>query len=383
MTLSAIFRVGGIPCLISDFLVTGNGPVEISVPTYLNVEKVLPIGAAKITGLVRKSALISPGLVVAGSGNGSSAQRAIQRLFANFEGKKITRPELQDVLAHMDDLAKSNLACKLIGWLVDDEKPVSFRWDSGVFKHLTFGEDFVEGSGKALYEEVAPKPALQSVSATEPFEGAAEFCVHQTATLWANELLRGNTLSSRFGVGYDIFIFDAGRFRLVEDVTYLLFKLEFRQAVNGGVTYRVWTPPILTKQFHIEEHCLIRVFLPPNMMGITPSESERMGTVPPLVKSSTPVTPRTATQFRDMPLTSSRYGCCWFGETEGGLPEVFTAVASRSDAAQFKIYVAGKHEDGLDEIKFELPPLIMTNMVTAAVRAFERGGTRLKITAQN
>lgn len=64
MTLNALFRVDGVPCLISDFVVTGQGSVEITIPTYPDVEKVLPKGRFRITHLIRKAALIGPGFVV-------------------------------------------------------------------------------------------------------------------------------------------------------------------------------------------------------------------------------------------------------------------------------------------------------------------------------
>ena len=56
MTLNAVFRVGGIPCLISDFLATSKGAANVSVPTYPDVEKVLPTGKFNLHGLTRKAA---------------------------------------------------------------------------------------------------------------------------------------------------------------------------------------------------------------------------------------------------------------------------------------------------------------------------------------
>jgi hypothetical protein len=378
MTLNAVFKVDGIPCLIADYLETGDAPANIAVPTYPDVEAIIPANMFKVSGLVRKSALIEPGIVVAASGNASAAKRAIDRLYANFEGERPTKERFALALKQMDDLATNS--CTLIGWLLDGDRPTSFRWNSKSYRKLQFDGDFTEGSGRSLYEEVAPRPGGFHISNLEVFEGASEFCLHQTATLWANELLRGNTLRDRFGAGYDIFVFNDGHFRLLEECTYLLFLMDFEEATGGGVTYRIWTQPIYTKTSYIYDHCIIRVLLPPNVMRIQVSESERLGIIPPLMRSPSARAAGNADMpFRNMPLTSRRYACCWFGETASGVPEVFTAIASREDAAKFKIYVAGQRGDGLDEIKFELPGIIMQNMAAAAVAKFERDGTRLVI----
>jgi hypothetical protein len=280
MTLNAVFQVGGVPCLISDYLATSDGPGRIEIPTYPDIDKLLPTGTFNVTELVRKSALVPPALLLAGSGNGMSVRRAIARLQAVFDGKPATRADLKDALSQIDDFTASDLTCVLVGWLLDCQKPVSFRWNSAEFNKIRFGNVFIEGSGKRLYEKVAPSPAGITIASDRVFDGAAEFCIHQTATLWVNELLGGHTLSARFGAGYDIFVFSDGHFQLVADVTYLLYKLQFLKAANNSVDYRIWGNPAFTKQFYIDDHCLIRVLMPRNMLGIAPSETERMGIIP-------------------------------------------------------------------------------------------------------
>jgi len=75
--------------------------------------------------LTRKSALISPNLVVAGSGNGNSAQRVVRRLFASFENELVEKDGLADVLSQVDDMATPELSCTLIGWLVTERWQVA------------------------------------------------------------------------------------------------------------------------------------------------------------------------------------------------------------------------------------------------------------------
>ena len=48
--------------------------------------------------------------------------------------------------------------------------------------------------------------------------------------------------------------------------------------------------------------------------------------------------------IQNMPLTAGRYACCWFGETEAGVSEVVTTIASGQDAAQTNVYVNGRTE---------------------------------------
>jgi len=377
MTLNAVFRVDGIPCLIADFVATGTAVEGQEVPTYPDTDAALSAEPFKVVELTRKATWIAPGFVVAASGNGATARRIGHRLVAMFEGTTVTAGDLEAALGDVDEFTDAPESCVLVGW-VGLDAPISFRWSSQNCRSLALGGEYVEGSGARLYRDVIPHASDMSIDKGKAFDGAAEVCILRTATLWVNELLRANTLRDRFGVGYDIFIFDGNEFRIVTDVTYLLFKLEFKQAENGSVTYRLWTPPTFTKQTYVDENCLIRVFLPPNMLGISHSPTERMGIVPPLIPRSTG-SAVASTPFRDMPLTSRYYGVCFFGEAVSGMAEVFTAIASGEDAAQFKIYVSGQRKDGLDEIKFELPPSIMDNMLAAAVQAFERGSKRLQI----
>lgn len=365
MTLSSVFRADGVPCLISDFLVTSDQSKGIDVSTYPQFEKMYPDEKFKISNLLRKAMLISPNLLVAGSGNGHSAQRIFSRLLAIFGDRKVTRDDLEDAFSQMDDIKGDGLACVIVGWIVDGPDPISFRWNSSVPYETAYGRDFTEGSGKAIYERLSKNTLDARISPSERFEGAAQFCLLRTAPLWANELLNGSTLANRFGVGYDIYIYDNGEFRLLEEVVYLLFRMEFLNA-EDGVTYRTYTLPVYTKQFYIDDTCLVRVFLTPNMMGICERKEEGISIIRPMLTHSTSSS-NSRVPFAEMALTAPRYAVCWVVDS-GTESKIYPFVGSGTHAEEFRIYRTGnRDENGLEEIRFELPISKLQNMVTDIV----------------
>src|SRR5271165_2770334 len=109
MTLNSLFKIDDIPCLISD---------RLAVTPYSRY-------------VTRKSSYICPELVVAASGDETSAEKVIQRVFDRFSAGRVTRKALlTETLGRIRDIEKDH-PCILIGWFIEGRKrPVSFRWDS-------------------------------------------------------------------------------------------------------------------------------------------------------------------------------------------------------------------------------------------------------------
>lgn len=158
--------------------------------------------------------------------------------------------------------------------------------------------------------------------------------------------------------GYEIYCYAGGQFVQLTDVNYLFFGIKVIQKD----TLRVATVPILVKYTAIGEAVLIRSFIPRNMIGIPTDESERAVLAEPIMGDfKVPDIPLAA-----LPLEAPIYAIGIIGDSVNGKKEIYTAIVSGAEAATFKIYLTGDQRDGKHEIRFELPPLIMSNIVDQA-----------------
>jgi hypothetical protein len=216
MTLNVVNSVRNVPYLISDYLVTSSGGVSIPIPTRADSGAVLAAQKIYASGLVRKALQITSGFVVAASGDGEAATTAIRSLQVGFSQSTPKVAALKSALAEVDDLPGD---CTLVGWTVERQTPISFCWDSTRPCKLRTGGRFVAGNGRRMYENLMGGFVQPHLRQQARLDGAIEFCLHQTGTLWANEMLRGNTLVERFGGGFDIYVYDGRKFYLVPSVT--------------------------------------------------------------------------------------------------------------------------------------------------------------------
>jgi len=184
MTLNALFKAGDIPCLISDhFVAEGDNRY-----------------------LTRKSAIMSPQLVVAASDDGWAADIVLQRIHDRFSGAgaaPVTRKALfVDLLGSITDLKE--FPCTIIGWLIEGRKdPISFRWNSRFPLSLKSKQSqFVEGRGDRLHNLVIPP--FVPITRLDPATNALSYCAEVTAALWMNEVLAGALSKEKCGGGFDI-----------------------------------------------------------------------------------------------------------------------------------------------------------------------------------
>ena len=128
MTINAAYRVGTVPVLISDFLVTAKGErgASIEVPSFPKIREVIdPLTGTSVIGLQRKAVIIHPKLVVAGSGNGASIEVIMTRL-SNYCRVDDSIADLRSYLTAQGQFL-GEARCCLIGHLVD-KSVYTFRW---------------------------------------------------------------------------------------------------------------------------------------------------------------------------------------------------------------------------------------------------------------
>jgi hypothetical protein len=312
--------------------------------------------------LVRKARLIMPNLVVAGSGDGNDIETIFRRL-GNFSAADLTLEELRNYLALQDNVAD----CTIVGHLVTEGEVNTFRWSSTDRVFLT-DEKFIEGSGRHLFADVLPHIDRGKAAAGYDFDVAREAAVMATTTLIGNEVSSGNTVAEKFGGGYDIYVWDGKAFRLIEDVVYLFYRIAF----PDERTIRLYPMPFYVKIFAIGDYMGVMTLLVNSAVSrLKGDPHQRISIVPPIPPSTSPVPDR---QISEIELTAPLYGIGMIGPNLAGRDEVFTAVVANNGygAELFKIFLTGVKKGDLSEVRFELPEMVMNNILEATVKRLGR-----------
>lgn len=362
MTLNAAYRCGGIPILISDFLVTNQGAGDhIVIPSIEDISKVLPDQYQKSFSLVRKTKLILPNFVITGSGDGDAIEAVFRRL-STFCWPEFGIADLQSYLDTQTGIG----ACTIVGHLVDLAGTHTFRWQSSTNTFET-GDRFIEGRGRTLFLDVLPTIDLGPIAPGFELEVCTEAAVNAVATLMANELKQSNTLLSGFGGGYDIYIFAKGEFKLLDEIVYLFYQIWLQSAD----TIRCSQLPVYWKISYLNQTALLLSFITHNgIVNLAVPPQQRIALVHPVILADR--TPIPNILIKELDLRGKIYGIGLIGKHKSGADEVFTAVVQGAGAQDFNIKLTGKTKDGLDEVRFECPDVIMNNISAAAFVKFTR-----------
>ncbi|MFH6782944.1 MULTISPECIES: hypothetical protein [Methylobacterium] len=365
MTVNAAYRVGTVPVLISDFLVTTEPgrARSIDLPSFPNISEVTdPLTGVSMVGLQRKSAVIGNSIAITGSGNAASIKQIINRL-SKYMQKDESIDILKDYLGTQTEF-KGARCCILVGHHVG-QKISTFRWDSatGVF---AAGLGFVEGSGAEMFRSVVPFFDQQGDPHPDyVFDRCVEDTLHVTATLYANEIAHGNTLERHFGGGYDVFIYVDGMFRRIEEVVYLFYRLK----ILGPDTMRVYPQPVYIKNMYFGDVGFIISFLTDSAVRRNAEPHQRVARIEPLITGNHQVP---NIPIESISLNSPKIAIGFLGEAITGEEEVFTAVVQGDEARQFNIFIGDKWQGKLREVRFECPEIIMNNISQAAFLKFIR-----------
>ena len=358
MTINAVYRSGGTPILLSDYLATRNtSDGHIQIPT---VEEIATEGS--VVALLRKARLILPNLVIAGSGDGSAIETVFRRLI-DFATPNMILPEIRDYLETQEGLN----ACTIVGHLVTEEVH-TFRWNS-INKKFEIGERFIEGSGRHLFADVLPRTDLGRAVEGYEFAVAREAALQAATTLIGNEVRSGNTIAEKFGGGYDIYVWNGEAFQLIDDVVYLIYRIDFPNERD----VRIYPLPFYVKIFSVGEYMAVMSLLSDTaVMRIKGKPHQRINIIPPVPSTKTAVPDQ---QIQDIKLTAPLYGIGMIGPNINGAEEIFTAVVASEGfgAEMFNIRRTGlKKGDDLHEIRFEIPEVVMTNILQATIKQLGR-----------
>ena len=364
MTLVAAYRVGSVPFLISDFLVTADGEERsLEVPAFPNFRLTSGLSAFHVVQLRRKSFRVWDDLIVAGCDSVAGIAKIFSRLGAHRWPRR-DLPSLKEFFERQSLNPFEN--CTIVGHLLAaPDNLITFRWHSTTGAFDT-GECFTEGSGVGLFSDVVPSVNFGAIRSEEQLEGAIESALHVTTTLYANEARSGNTLEQRMGGGYDIYTNVGRGFEPVKRVTYLFYACE----VRDRNTMRFFSTPLLVQHRLFDQVAFIRVAGGNAMLHPGTDADERVALAFPLHARKR--IPLRDVALDSIPYTSPRYAIGMIGRTSSGEQEVFTTIVSREEAKQFKIYRTGLMQGSLTEVRFELPDMIMNNIAKTAGQRFLR-----------
>ena len=343
MTLNAVFSAGGIPCLISDHLVSGGSKY-----------------------LTRKSVLISGDLVVAASGDEVSACDVLHQLHNRFWDSPVSRKSLFSFFSGIQQYRKKPYTCTIIGWMAQGrKKPLSFMWNS---EHPSNPEvnrgDVVVGSGGIVYKSVTPP--FVAMPEREPVANALSLCAERAGTLWVNDVLGGTLWETGCGGGFEVYVRDprVNGFRYADEIGCLYIPLRYKVRRNqlkydvlGRVAYMKtsvgsirlmsgFLPCVRVKTIAIE---------PPRSLGIAETQMSN-----------------------DTGLAAKMYACCFcVQDARNGtiVVDVFTAFGG--DAEQFNFDVAPGHSPDSGLLLSPVAPVVIQNMAKAATKRFQDAGVNL------
>ena len=351
MTLNALFSAGGIPCLISDHLVTFDDHL---------------VTGDEVPYLTRKSALISNDLVVAAAGPEVSACGVLEQLHDRFQNCVVTREFLFSFLADIKQYKNDPEPCVIIGWICQGrKKPWSFKWNT---KHPSNPEvnrdNFLAGSGDIVFNDVTPP--FDPMPDREPFANALSHCAERAGTLWVNEVVHRTLSLTRCGGGFEVYLRDprVNAFRYADEIGCLYIPLQYKIR-RGRLTYNIMrrlaymktsvnSIKLLTGALpHVRVQTI--AIEPPHLLGIN-----------------------TTSVSQDTGLAAKLYACCFVAQdAKNGtiLVDVYTAFGADAKDFNFDIIPGQSPDTGL--LVSPIAPTVIHNMAKTATKRFQNCGLNL------
>ena len=367
MTLAAAYRVGKTPVLLSDFLTSGqvrNGK-HAEIPTRVDLTEPRPLDwQIEVKGMVRKTVKICDNLAVAIAGSILGAMVVTNKLLEQFADQCPDRIEFAEYLAGIDDAKPIATEVTLVGWLVEDEEPHSFRWTSTSPEELDWGEDYLTGSGTALFQQLAWRKDQRDWQLTDSFDHARRYVWQQVANMLVNEITNGATVQNLFGAGYDITIWDGKRFRSGNDLTFLFISLDWLQSKVKNIND---LSPTLIRYAEIEDCVVVRSLLGPQIAAQA-DKHERVAIIAPLSVNATTHRFAGSWNWEEIDHFTDPVFIVVIGVGPNGTPEHWSGSARGNDAKAFML----KRNEVNGKVQFWLPQVVMDGVRAAAEQQFTR-----------
>ncbi len=367
MTIAAAYKIGQIPALLSDVLMSGLGEGQHQpIVTRVDLNEALPPEwQVRVTGLYRKSLVICETLAVAVAGNGLTASVIFRALKDAFSAKPPSKLALELFLGNLDGVAKP--ACTLVGWLVADGVARSFRWQSDQASTMQWDDSFVIGSGADLFQTIAWSPRQTEWHAIKTFDHAQHYGLMQISSLLVNELSNGQPVQNLFGGGYDLLLWDGTGFRHASSTSFIFLSRAYLQSQTKSPADAA---PIVLRQAEVEDCLVVRAVIAQNQLGATSDRHERSAVIAPITSLGRHHTLKQLHDWDDTPLIADRVFVIIVGEGPTGDIEHWSGGVRDAEARLFRI----EKVEGTGRVRFMLPTQILDNMMAAAEAQFNRSG---------
>lgn len=244
MTLVAAFRINGIPVLVGDLLLTGQGPQEsIEIPTVGDVSLIplFPDSDEAIKGLVQKVNILSENLVIGWTGSYPEAKSIISDLKQVSATGSLTKELLQDFFESRKSWVGSEKLA-FVGYIKDFNGIHSFEYSyNGCAIHKPKSNNYEElkiiGTGYYDAELFLAKNTRKSRPDTKlsNFDNAVisticfcGFFFSDEMRLSKSSLAEENerTLFDRYGGGYEVAIYTENGFQKLNHVSYFSWLVQ-------------------------------------------------------------------------------------------------------------------------------------------------------------
>jgi hypothetical protein len=220
--------------LVADLLLSGPAAagVTASVPTMDDLSTVFPPGSSIVPReLCQKIVIVSENLVVGWAGGYDTAREVIGELRRLDTAQRFTNESLQ---RHLDNLDPSVWAengrpdsIGLVGFIRDPDRQIA-QFGRSYFKLQTqlFGKVGLLGSGLDDFEKFllqTPKLAEADNINMNALQRSVTFGLHMGGSLLRVELATPASLQKFYGGGYEIATSEMGKFKKVDDITYVFW----------------------------------------------------------------------------------------------------------------------------------------------------------------
>jgi hypothetical protein len=234
MTIIAAIKISETPVLIGDILIsrTGIEQPHIEIPTIDDVNLILPEEWQRnVCGLYPKLVLINSSLTIAWTGHVIAARSLIEEIRGKFGGVDFVPDELFFFLKN-DESIDTSLELTIIGWVIVNGKPISFHWNSEERNKVNLNGEYVEGSGAVQFKDHVSKQE----SIHGPINSIDSACLGALGligSMLTEEFYSGNSIEQLYGGGYQIIVFDKGKFVFIDDYIVIPLQCQEKKTKTG------------------------------------------------------------------------------------------------------------------------------------------------------
>lgn len=289
MTAVARIAIEDQPMLVADLLLSGPPlpGVIAALPTTNDLSSAFPSGSSKVPrALCQKIAVVSDDLLVGWSGLYDIARKVIGELRTLATTERLTYGSLDQHLNNLDPSIWADIG--LVGFIRDPDGRIA-QFGRGYVSlptHL-FGNIALLGTGRDHFRnflhqtEKLPEAAERPMNALERSVG---FGLHMGGTLLRIELESPESLKKFYGGGYEIAVFEMGKFKKIEDITYAFWWVE-----TDGPEVQVGRAPNRTFRYSYKDDLLrIRSVTIDDNKHRAPRITEELFRVPPVYRDLRP-----------------------------------------------------------------------------------------------